>query len=152
MDADLTPAQNRALDDLLTLAQKHAVEIRSRSQLTITRQPETRPGRGHDLEIFYADSDHVITDIIDVYGASRPNIGVVDWTHLGSDDGGAHDCQTCDHAPDIADGLSAVADSQHTSAAANARTGGAQIDAGCGNDPRIDAAIESASPPAAAQL
>lgn len=99
--AELTDWQQTAVDNLIELAKRHGLVV-DRHQLSIMYMPETRPGRGHDIQVAWISPDYVIADFIDVYGRSNPSIGEVAWIHTEDDDG-AHECETCtpDHSERI---------------------------------------------------
>lgn len=88
----LTDRQEAALDRLVAFARRHDVDIRDRHWLSIAFEPESRPGRGHDIVVSYADSDHVISARIDVYGHGTTSLGAVEWMHDGSEE---HTCTIC---------------------------------------------------------
>lgn len=81
----LTRRQISALDRIVEFAHTHDVDL-SVDQLRIHYHPETRPGRGHDIEVFYSDGENAIGAYIDVYGNGEPAIASVDWIHNGGDE------------------------------------------------------------------
>jgi hypothetical protein len=92
---ELTLRQAFALENLVRTAQDdYDVEIRDRTDLIIHYEPESRPGRGHDIVVAYINGDNVISDRIDVYGHGNPYIGRVEWIHEGSECEN-EDCTPC---------------------------------------------------------
>ncbi|WP_280447838.1 hypothetical protein [Nocardia cyriacigeorgica] len=81
----LTRRQIGALDRIAKFARAHDVDLRV-DQLRIHYHPETRPGRGHDIEVFYSDGENAIGAYIDVYGNGEPAIASVNWIHNGGDE------------------------------------------------------------------
>lgn len=55
-------------------------------QIRIAYKEEIRPGRGHDIDWFWADGEHVIQGSIDVYGYGEYFIAVMDLVHNGFDE------------------------------------------------------------------
>lgn len=93
--SDLTARQVEAIAEVRAFAREHGVKIRPHDDFRIHFRPEARPGRGHDLDAFYADPDHAVAAIIDPYGSWRVSIGTVDWFHLDDGSGYGPDCTVC---------------------------------------------------------
>ena len=72
----------------------HDVELFRASEIAFRFQNEVRPGRGRDVSFMFADSDHIVTGFLDVYGNGPMSVGDVSWTHNDADD----DCQ-CGRGP-----------------------------------------------------
>lgn len=68
----------------------HDVELFRANEITFRFQDEVRPGRGRGVSFMFADSDHIVTGDLDVYGNGPMAVGDVTWTH--SDAGDACQC------------------------------------------------------------
>lgn len=98
-----TIKQDEALVRLLDFARSHDVEVDRVTDFNITYEPESRPGRGHDIQVHYVDGDHAVYSRIDVYGnGSGGQIARLDWIHDGTDDA-ADDCEFCPDNDDLED-------------------------------------------------
>jgi len=80
----LTGKQKTALDK----AGKRAAAITGSSVglWDITYQPETRPGRGHDITAWAADGEHLVTQYLDVYGHGALVVAALDLIHNDADE------------------------------------------------------------------
>ena len=47
---------------------------------------ETRPGRGHDLDLLFLDGESIVQITMDPYGNGAMSIGRTEWTHNSADD------------------------------------------------------------------
>ncbi|MEU3013394.1 hypothetical protein [Nocardia asteroides] len=92
----LTDAQRAALVDMTNVARLHSIGLTDPSELSIEFLPETSPGRGRDIRVWWADSDHVFMGQLDVYGNGSGALGEVDWV---CDDASENQgCAVCEEA------------------------------------------------------
>ena len=96
----LTNAQNCALIDLLATATDHGLALAERDELSIEFMPEVSPGRGHDIRVWWCDSERVLAAQFDVHGRGHVAMGDVTWVCNGADEDSA--CPVCHPAGELA--------------------------------------------------
>ncbi len=74
------------------LSANYGIELK-RSDLAICYRPETRPQRGHDIDVHWVDDGHFLTGTLDPYGSGNYAVGDVTFTHNGFDEECA--CSPC---------------------------------------------------------
>ena len=95
----LTDRQRKGIDEMLTEARDAYDVDASFRDLAFDFWDESRPGRGRAVRFLFADSDHVLSGGLDVYGRDWMAVGDVNWTHNSSDDDcacGIGECATPD--------------------------------------------------------
>jgi hypothetical protein len=90
----LTQKQETALDDALV-----RVEAMTGSEMrdwSIEYKPETRPGRGHDIIAWTADSDYMANQYMDPYGNGTLVIARTEVIHNDADEDHFDDEGNCE--------------------------------------------------------
>ncbi|MCQ1951597.1 hypothetical protein NNX28_16895 [Arthrobacter sp. zg-Y859] len=80
----LTDRQQKALEQA-----ERRIEVITGTDLGewhIAYQPESRPGRGHDLSAWASDGEHMATQYLDPYGNGALVVYSIDLIHNDSDE------------------------------------------------------------------
>lgn len=91
----MTDRQKAAWPKAVDEARAHGADVDADApwSWTFEWREESRPGRGRDLNAIYADSDHVVQIVLDVYGNGSVSVGEVDWIHSSADE--TCECEVC---------------------------------------------------------
>lgn len=83
----LTQRQEDRLQAWLNeITNRLGLHLPGRHALSWRVEDEHRPGRGHDVEAFATDGEHIAWLTMDVYGNGHDGHGQVTVTHNGADD------------------------------------------------------------------
>lgn len=93
----LTDRQEARLSEWLTeINSRLGLHLPGRHALSWRVEDETRPGRGHDIEVWAVDGEHMAWLSIDPYGNGSDGWGMVTIAHNSADE----DC-SCDDCVDF---------------------------------------------------
>ena len=92
-----TERQAEAWPEAIADAQRHVTSSTIGPDLnghwwTVEWVPESRPGRGCDLNAIWTDGEHFVQIMMDVYGRASVSVASLDWLHADADE----DCP-CDN-------------------------------------------------------
>lgn len=82
----LTEKQQARLDEWMVAMERLFGMPIHRHYLSWTVESESRPGRGHDVQVMIADSDHVAFMGMDPYGNVYEAVGEVTMLHNSADE------------------------------------------------------------------
>lgn len=80
----LTVKQAKALDRATEQAEKIAGQ--DLGQWHVSYQPESRPGRGHDISAWATDGEYMATQYLDPYGNGPLVVSAIEVLHNDGDD------------------------------------------------------------------
>jgi len=93
----LTEKQQAALDDAIERVEK--ITGSNLRDWSIEYKPETRPGRGHDIVAWSADSDYIANQYLDPYGNGPLIVCSIDVIHNDAEEDHFDEDGNCECEP-----------------------------------------------------